>query len=124
MVSEEDAITKLTWAEDRAPQKCDPSADPWAKSKGAADACRHVVCCLFSPFDLATRVKLSRQEAATPSAGAVRSRALTFCSHVVSSAPAGTSPRSRYFQSATNSLRASATMPIFFWRELPGPNRR
>src|SRR6478609_4634891 len=105
MVSEEGAITKLAWAEDRAPQKCDPSADPGAKSKGAADACRHVVCRSCSPFDLAIGGKLSRQEAAMLSAGgpAVRSRALTFCSHVVSSAPAGISPRSRYFQSATSS---------------------
>jgi hypothetical protein len=39
-------------------------------------------------------------------------------------APAGTSPRSRYFHKAMNNLRATATTPIFRAAPLPVPNRR
>lgn len=38
-------------------------------------------------------------------------------------APSGISPWSRYFHSATKSLRASATIPIRRMRPLPCPNR-
>ena len=39
-------------------------------------------------------------------------------------APAGTSPVSRYFHSATSSLRATATTPTFRSRAFPAANRR
>jgi hypothetical protein len=41
-----------------------------------------------------------------------------------STAPAGSSARARYFHSATNSLRARATIPTRRIRWLPEPNRR
>jgi hypothetical protein len=44
--------------------------------------------------------------------------------HSTNLAPAGISPRSRYFHRAINSLRATATMPIFRAGPLPVPNRR
>jgi hypothetical protein len=49
---------------------------------------------------------------------------INFDRHSTSLAPAGISPRSRYFHNAMNSLRASATMPIFRAAPLPVPNRR
>ncbi len=49
---------------------------------------------------------------------------ISFDRHSTSLAPAGISPRSRYFHNAMNSLRASATMPIFRATPLPVPNRR
>jgi hypothetical protein len=49
---------------------------------------------------------------------------LTFFSHGLIFAPSGTSPSSRYRQSAISNLRASATIPTFRSRALPEPNRR
>lgn len=83
-----------TWAEGRAPQKCDPSADPGAESKGAAGCPPRRVACRFV-FDLASGDKLSRQEAATAPAGsrwADGARLCSFCFQVVNSAPWGISP--------------------------------
>jgi hypothetical protein len=54
-----------------------------------------------------------------PARSVDRYPAITF-----SCAPTGTVPVSTYRQSATSTLRASATMPILRARRLPPPNRR
>ena len=43
--------------------------------------------------------------------------------YALRTAPAGSSLCSRYFQNATNSFRASATIPTFLIRLLPWPKR-
>ena len=60
----------VTWAEDRATQRCDPSADPGAKTKGRAGRRAFVVAARLSTLrDWRESDKRSRHDAATRPAG-------------------------------------------------------
>ena len=65
----------MAWAEDRATQRCDPSADPGAKTEGAAGQLTYGrpsrLPALHPLRDWHQSDKPSRQDAATQSAGCI-----------------------------------------------------
>ncbi len=60
--------SKVAWAEDRAPQRCDPSAAPGAKTGAGATSC-DVAPLLLPLRDWHQSEKSSRHEAAKSSTG-------------------------------------------------------
>lgn len=66
----------MTWAEDRATQRCDPSADLRAKTEGRAVLIRHAVRPFATLRDWHACVKPSRHDAAIPRQDAYRYSAI------------------------------------------------